>query len=151
DTAPAINDTDNTTADAGVNTADAGVNTAANGTAGKPLKANMTDPQSRLLKTRNGWIQGYNCQTAGSDDGFILHTNATQDANDVNQFMPTMNAVTDTAATLAARTGRADLATIGDLLADAGYDSDDNLAADGPDRLIADGKRHTMTQRAAAE
>jgi transposase len=65
------------------------------------LVANLTDPDSRLLKTRNGWVQGYNCQTAASDDEFILYARATQDATDVAQFVPTMNAVTATAATLA--------------------------------------------------
>src|SRR5699024_10697476 len=114
---------------------------------GKPATANLTDPESRLLKTRNGWVQGYNCQTAGSNDGFILYTRVTQDANDVQQFIPTMNATTTTAAALAERTGRNDLA-IGTILADAGYDSGDNLAAEGCDRLIADGKRHTMARRA---
>ena len=113
----------------------------------KPPTANLTDPESRLLKTRNGWIQGYNCQTAASSDGFILHAQATQDANDVRQFIPTMTAARGVAADLAARTGRTDL-HIGVLLADAGYDSDDNLAAEGCDRLIADGKRHTIDRRA---
>lgn len=113
----------------------------------KPPTVNLTDPESRLLKTRNGWIQGYNCQTAASSDGFILHARATQDANDVRQFIPTMTAARGVAADLAARTGRTDL-HIGVLLADAGYDSDDNLAAQGCDRLIADGKRHTIDRRA---
>jgi IS5 family transposase len=40
---------------------------------------------------------------------------------------------------------------VGTLLADAGYDSDANLAADGPDRLIADGKRHKIAARAATD
>jgi transposase len=110
--------------------------------------ANLTDPDSRLLKTRNGWIQGYNCQTATSDDGFIVSARATTDANDVEQFIPTMNDVTATAQHLADRTGRDDL-TVGTMIGDAGYDSENNLAAEGPDRLIADGKRHTVDQRAA--
>ncbi|TWP33986.1 transposase [Leekyejoonella antrihumi] len=113
--------------------------------------ANVTDPDSRLLKTRNGWIQGYNCQTAASDDEFILYARATQDANDLAQFIPTMNAVTSTAQMLATRTGRQELNQIGTLLADAGYDFDANLAADGPDRLIADGKRHKIAARVATD
>jgi transposase len=113
--------------------------------------ANLTDPDSRLLKTRNGWIQGYNCQTATSDDGFIVSARATQDANDVEQFVPTMNDVTATAHTLADRTGRAELQHVGTMIGDAGYDSDHNLAADGPDRFIADGKRRTIETRAAAD
>jgi len=113
--------------------------------------ANMTDPDSRLLKTRNGWIQGYNCQTAASDDGFIISTRATQDANDVEQFLPTVTAIMAMASELVTRTGRDDLATVGILLADAGYDSDANLAAEGPDRLIADGKRHTLARRVTTD
>lgn len=119
--------------------------------ASEKFVANLTDPESRLLKTRDGWIQGYNCQTAASEDQFILYARATQDANDVAQFLPTMNAVTTTAQALATRTGRDELRQVGTLLADAGYDSDANLTADGPDRLIADGKRHTIAARAATD
>jgi transposase len=124
---------------------------AATGDSEQRFTANLTDPDSRLLKTRNGWIQGYNCQTATSDDGFIVSARATQDANDVEQFVPTMNDVTATAQTLADRTGRTELRHVGTMIGDAGYDSDDNLAADGPDRLIADGKRRTIETRAAAD
>lgn len=123
---------------------------AATATGSERVTANLTDPDSRLLKTRNGWIQGYNCQTAASEDAFILTARATQDANDVDQFVPTMNELTATALILADRTGRDDL-TVGTMVGDAGYDSADNLAAQGPDRLIADGKAHAINQRAAAD
>lgn len=125
--------------------------TATTGGAEQRFTANLTDPDSRLLKTRNGWIQGYNCQTASSVDEFLVSARATQDANDVEQFVPTMNDVTATAHTLAERTGRDDLQQVGTMVGDAGYDSDANLAADGPDRLIADGKRHTIDHRAATD
>jgi Transposase and inactivated derivatives len=141
------------TSDAGHGAADAADATGQQSSAGdcdQRSTANLTDPDSRLLKTRNGWIQGYNCQTATSDDEFIVSARATQDANDVEQFIPTMNDVTATAQTLADRTGRDDL-QVGTMIGDAGYDSDDNLAAEGPDRLIADGKRHTIDQRAATD
>jgi transposase len=111
-------------------------------------RANLTDPDSRLLKTRNGWIQGYNCQDATSEDQFIVHADATQDANDVQQFQPILDAIRATAAHLATQTGRTDL-TIGTMLGDAGYDSDHNLTTDGPDRLIANTKHHKQAQRAA--
>ena len=114
------------------------------------FRANLTDPDSRLLKTRNGWVQGYNCQTATSADEFLLTARATQDANDLAQFVPTTDDVTATADLLARRTGRTDL-QVGTMIGDAGYDSDDNLAAEGPDRLIADAKRHQIDQRAASE
>jgi transposase len=111
-------------------------------------RANLTDPDSRLLNTRNGWVQGYNCQTAASEDQFILHAEPTQDANDVQQFQPTTDAVCAAAAHLAEQTGREDL-RVGTMIGDAGYDSDANLTADGPDRLIAGAKRHIIDQRAA--
>lgn len=120
------------------------------GQSGRSPRANLTDPGSRLLKTRDGWVQGYNCQTAASQDGFIVSARATQDANDLDQFIATMDDVVATAQALAERTGRVDL-RVGVLLADAGYDCDANLAAEGPDRLIADGKRRVVDQRAAAE
>jgi transposase len=99
-------------------------------------RANLTDPDSRLLRTRTGYLQGYNCQTAVTEDHFILHATATQDPNDLRQYETTQTAVTTTAASLAGHTGRSDL-TVGVLLGDAGYDSDHNLTLPGPDRLIA--------------
>jgi transposase len=102
----------------------------------KTPRANLTDPDSRLLKTRNGYLQGYNCQTALSEDHFFLHATATQDPNDLRQYENTQTAVTSIAAALTEHTGRTDL-TIGVLLGDAGYDSDHNLTVPGPDRLIA--------------
>ncbi|HEX5877126.1 MAG TPA: transposase [Actinomycetota bacterium] len=113
------------------------------------LTANLTDPQSRLLKTRNGWIQGYNCQTTISEDQFILTARATQDSSDVEQFVPTLDQLTDTTARLATRTGTE--LRVGTMIGDAGYDSDANLQADGPDRLIADAKRHKLDRRAATD
>jgi transposase len=115
-------------------------------------RANLTDPHSRLLKTRNGWIQGYNCQTATSDDGFIISARTTQDANDIKQFIPTMNDVTATAATLAGHVpDRADQLTVGTMIGDAGYDSHANLTAPGPDRLIANAKHRDLDHRAATD
>lgn len=111
--------------------------------------ANVTDPESRLLKSRNGWVQGYNGQTAVSDDGFIMTARSTQDTNDLGQFKPTANAVEAAAANLADRTGRDDL-TVGVIIGDSGYDSDDNLDTSngGPDRLIANATGHDMATHA---
>jgi transposase len=114
------------------------------------IKANLTDPQSRIMKTRTGWIQGYNCQTALSEDQLILHADATQDANDARQFEPTLNAVTQAAADLTAHTGRDDL-TIGTMLGDAGYDSHHNLTLPGPDRLIPSQTHRDLTTAATTQ
>ena len=113
-------------------------------------RANLTDPHSRLLKTRNGWVQGYNCQTTISADEFLVIARATQDANDCAQFTPTVEQLSATVEYLAERTGRTDL-VVGTMLGDAGYDSDTNLTAPGPERLIADAKRHVIDQRAATD
>jgi hypothetical protein len=64
-------------------------------------------------------------------------------ANDKDEFIPMMRAVEQAAAGLAQTTGRSDLA-IGTLLADAGYFTETNLTAEGPDRLIAAGDRRTL-------
>ncbi|PZF79094.1 transposase, partial [Jiangella anatolica] len=112
-------------------------------------RVNLTDPDSRLLKTRNGWVQGYNCQTATSDDGFIITARATQDANDIAQFVPTAKAVQDIADQLAGHVpDRADDLTVGTMIGDAGYDSLANLTAPGPDRLIANATRRDLNHAA---
>lgn len=139
---------------AAATTTSADTNTDAGEPAAQPkahhARANLTDPDSRLLKTRNGWIQGYNCQTAASEDQFIIHADATQDTNDVRQFPPTAEAVADIAAHLHERTGREDL-TVGVMIGDAGYDSEANLTAPGPDRLIANATRHKLDERATTD
>jgi transposase len=102
-------------------------------------QANTTDPASRVMKTRKGWIQGFNCQLAVAGDGVILAATATQDGNDQAQFVPMMNDAVDAVRGIREATGRRD-ATIGTVLADAGYASQTNLTSPGPDRLIALGK-----------
>jgi hypothetical protein len=110
-------------------------------------RANLTDPDSRLLKTRTGWVQGYNCQSATSEDQSIIHARATRDSNDLHQFQPTADAVTTLAAHLSTHTGRTNL-VVGTMLGDAGYDSHHNLTTPGPDRLIANATRRDLRTRA---
>jgi transposase len=99
-----------------------------------PPQANTTDPDSRMMKTASGWVQGYNAQAAVNEHGVVLAAAVTQDVNDVRQCQPMMAAT---------RTNLHDAGIdepIGTMLFDAGYLSEDNLTADGPDRLIATGK-----------
>jgi transposase len=105
----------------------------------RPPTTNLTDPDSRLLSTRHGYIQGYNCMDAASEDQFIIYAEVTQDTNDIAQFEPIMNGIITTAADLTTRVEHStrDRFTIGTLLADAGFNSDHNLTIEGPDRLIA--------------
>jgi hypothetical protein len=113
-----------------------------------PLRVNVTDPQSRLMPTRKGWLQGYNVQVGATGDQLIVATRVSQRTNDIEEFIPMMAAVQD-AAELFVAAGRDD-AVVGVLLADAGYATEANLIAEGPDRLIALGKRGRQ-YRAAAE
>jgi transposase len=109
--------------------------------------ANLTDPQSRIMPTRKGWVQGYNAQFAVTADQIIVALSLGQNPTDMDQFIPMMRAAQDTAARLNALTASPDH-VIGTLLADAGYPSDDNLIASGPPRLIALGKSRDQTKAA---
>jgi transposase len=111
--------------------------------------ANTTDPQSRIMPTRRGFIQGYNAQVAVTSDQLIVAVQVGQAPNDQRSFTPMMRAAQDAAARMHALTGSIDH-VIGTVLADAGYNSDANLNAEGPDRLIALGKARDQA-RAAAE
>ena len=104
--------------------------------------ANITDPESRIMKTKDGFLQGYNVQAAVNADQVIVAYAATQDRNDVAQLFPLIEATTS-AAGAAAITEQ-----VGLVLADAGYWSEENATAEGPDRLIATTK--DWKQRRAA-
>jgi transposase len=112
-------------------------------------KRNLTDPHSRIMKTRNGWIQGYNGQLVVSADYLIVAAALSNDATDVGHYQPMINAAWEHAAAVNAATG-ADW-DIGCVLADAGYASTDNLTAPGPDRLIALGSRRDQAKAAACD
>jgi transposase len=94
--------------------------------------ANTTDPDSRLLHTRRGRVQGYNAQAVTTCEQVIAAAELTQDANDFQQLAPMLKA---TAATLAAAGVQQRPDT---LLADSGYWSIANLTQipDAPQLLI---------------
>lgn len=113
-------------------------------------RVNLTDPHSRLMPTRKGFVQGYNVQFAVTDDQLIVASEVTQNPTDYGAFVPMMQAAQTAAAQM--RPARPDTdqasaeagAEVGIMLADAGYLSVANLTAAGPDRLIAVGKRRTV-------
>jgi transposase len=94
--------------------------------------ANVTDPDSRLVHTRKGSLQGYNAQAVTTMEQVIVAAELTQQANDLQQLGPMLDA---TAATLAAG-GIPERP--GTLLADAGYWTIANLTEipDAPTLLI---------------
>jgi transposase len=109
--------------------------------------ANVTDPQSRLMPTRRGFVQGYNAQVAVTADQLIVAMQLSQQPGDVTCFVSMMQAAQAAAQRLQQATGSQEH-VIGTLLADAGYASDANLTEPGPDRLIALGKRRDQTAAA---
>jgi hypothetical protein len=113
---------------------------------------NITDPDSRLMPTRNGFIQGYNAQNVDTEDGLIIATELTQDTSDTAWFEPMLGQAQDAAALItahqpAARQGQQP-SGIKLMLADAGYCSEANLTCAGPDRLIATGKNRDLAKAA---
>jgi len=101
-------------------------------------KANTTDPDSRIMKARQGYVQGYNVQAVVSQDQIIVAVGVTQEANDVQQLKPMVETLERTL----------EAADIEDrprtVLADAGYWSEANLDTcsklPGPELLIATSK-----------
>jgi Transposase DDE domain len=98
--------------------------------------ANVTDPDSRFLHTRNGSVQGYNAQAVTTLHQLVVAAELTDEANDVHQLEPMLAA---TATTLAAAgvDERPEAA-----LADSGYWSIANLTEipNAPELLIPPAK-----------
>lgn len=79
---------------------------------------NFTDPESRIMKGPDGFVQAYNVQVAVDALQLIVGQGVTQETNDKKQLLPMI-------ATIEQQSGD----TPAELLADAGYCSDSNLAA----------------------
>lgn len=78
---------------------------------------NFTDPDSRILKGADGFVQGYNCQAAVEGEFQIIVGQAvTQAANDKEQVKPMVETVREQAGKIPEK-----------LLADSGYCSEENL------------------------
>jgi transposase len=117
----------------------------------QPARRNVTDPDSRLMPVRGGgFIQGYNPQNVTSEDGLVLATRLTGSPADTRFYEPMVAEAGAAAAAMAAAGGPGD-GKIGQVLADAGYLSLDNLNCPGPGRLIATGSRRDLDARARAD
>ncbi len=102
--------------------------------------ANVTDPDSRLLKTATGFVQGYNAQAAVTPGQVIVAAQVTNQSHDQDQFEPMITAVQTNLA--AAELG----APVASVVADAGYWSHHNATLDlGPDVLIATTKYQKLS------
>jgi hypothetical protein len=79
---------------------------------------NFTDPESRIMKSPDGFVQAYNAQVAVDRLQLIVGQAVTQETNDKQQLMPMIRTIEEQSGERPAQ-----------LLADAGYCSDENLAA----------------------
>jgi transposase len=108
----------------------------------KPARANITDPDSSIMPSKNGWVQAYNVQLSASADQVIVATEISTSPVDIVSYQrmvdKTEHAVADLQAT----------DELGTLLFDTGYCSDATITAPGPDRLIATGKTRSIRQAA---
>jgi len=108
-------------------------------------KANVTDPESRIMKTQKGYVQGYNAQAAVTEEQIVVAAEVTQEANDVKQLHPMIEKTEENTAAVGVEE------KVGTALADAGYFSEANVKAthpEGGELLIATKKDHK--QRKAA-
>ena len=87
---------------------------------------NFTDPESRIMKSPDGFVQAYNVQVAVDELQLIVGHAVTQETNDKKQLMPMIT-------TIERQSGH----TPSQLLADAGYCSAVNLAAIGDTTIDA--------------
>jgi hypothetical protein len=105
---------------------------------------NFTDPESRILKTKDGYIQGYNAQAAvdGEAQIIVAHT-LTNSSSDQAQLAPLLDGI------------RTNLGRNPDeVSADAGYCSDANLRTIKRRRIngyIATGRQKHGTKSATAK
>jgi len=88
---------------------------------GKTRQANTTDPDSRMLRARNRFLQGYNAQAAVSEDHIVVAAELSNAANDSTQLVPMVDATRENLTEV----NRPD---IGIFVADAGYWSAGNLS-----------------------
>jgi transposase len=102
--------------------AEAAVSAAASATPREKEQRSFTDPEARMMKTVDGFHYAYNAQAVVDEySQVIIATDVTQQAGDVQQLIPMIQAAT---------TSLTDAGIEGDpkiVLADAGYCSQDNL------------------------
>jgi transposase len=98
----------------------------------KDARVNIVDPDSRMMKTKHRYLQGFNAQAVATEDQIIIAAEVSNDPADTHQFHPMIRAATNTLDEAGI------VEQIGVVVADAGYLHDDNLTIEGgPEVLIA--------------
>ena len=57
---------------------------------------NITDPDSRIMSTKDGWVQGYNAQAIVNPQQIVLAVDVSHDPGDVGLFEPMNDKLTQT-------------------------------------------------------
>lgn len=107
-------------------------------------KANPTDPDSRIMKTRRGYVQGYNAQAVATEEQIIIAAELTTQENDINQLHPMVERAQENIAQVTNQEQ-----VIGVMLTDAGYFSEKNMEGidpQGPEHLMATQKDYKQRQ-----
>lgn len=103
-------------------------------------RANITDPDSSIMRDAHGYLQGYNAQAAVTADQVIVAADVTQEPSDNHQLAPMVAAAQHNLTVVGISE------PIGAVVADAGYWSQPSAAVDtGPELFIA-----TRTRRPRA-
>ena len=105
----------------------------------KESKANVTDPDSRIMKTQKGYVQGLNAQAVVTEQQVIVAEDVTQQENDKKQLHPMLEQAESNRQAVEIEE------KIGVALADCGYGSEENFtktAAGGIELLVATQKDH---------
>ena len=100
----------------------------------RPLRTNLTDADSRLVKTPRGFVQGYSAQAVVSDDHLVVAAEIVEEAGDARQLEP----MVDAAKRELEAAGIAERPEV--VLADAGYFNSSQITAledDGLEVLVA--------------
>jgi len=85
-------------------------------------KANVTAPETRILKTRSGYVQGFNAQAVGTDDQIIVAADVSNQENDQGQYHSMMTQAQENATEVLEEEAKIDLGR-----ADAGYCNETDL------------------------
>jgi transposase len=112
-------------------------------------RANVTDPDSRIMKTRHRYVQGYNAQVVVTEERIIVAMEITREENDCQQLEPMLE---ETRQSLE-QAGVAE--TMGSLAADAGYWAHamdvERIEHHGPVLYVATKKDWKMRQELAQQ
>jgi len=112
-------------------------------------KANVSDPDSRIMKTGHGYVQGYNAQAVVSKQQVIVGAEITREENDLHQLEPMIQETKESLKESGINK------CIGACSADTGYWRDDlaveEIEADGPKLFIAVQKDSKQRERCREE